>query len=156
MEIKDVSLIKIKDIINFSSSFFLPTCSDGIFDALKFCQKFEDKKNLKLFCSKINNKTIGYISVILHKETNLLDIGPMFILKEFSGKGYGKKQVEFVINWAKENNFKGIETRTWGKNYGSRKIFESLNFKMTKEIKNDRINNDSSMFYKINFKKTND
>ncbi len=149
MEIEEIKIDSIKDLIVASSSFFLPTRKDGFFDAYKFCQKFEAKKILKLFSTQINNQIIGYISLILDPENNFLDIGPMFILKNYRGKGYGQKQVEFVITWAKLNNYKTIETRTWGNNLGSRKIFNSLNFIQTKEIKNDRIDGDSSIFFEL-------
>lgn len=148
MKIKETSLNQIEDLVSFSSQFFVPTRKDGVFDALKFCQKFEETGILKIFVSKIKNKNIGYISILLHPEKKTLDITPMFILPKFSGKGYGKTQVEFILRYALKNNYQIIETKTWGENYGSKRIFESLGFVKIKEIKNDRINEDSSIFYK--------
>ena len=102
MEIKETKLAQIKDLVSFSSQFFIPTRKDGIFDALKFCQKFENEGVLKIFVSQINNENIGYISIRLHPESKSFDIGPIFIIPEFSNNGYGKKQVEFILNFAKE------------------------------------------------------
>lgn len=151
MEIEETNLKNIKDLLSFSSQFFLPTRKDGYFDVLKFCKKFAEKNTLKIFTTISDNQNIGYISIILDPENKNLDIGPMFVLFESSGKGYGKNQVEFILNFAKENNFKKIETRTWGKNFSSRKIFESLGFTKINEIENDRINGDSSVFYELVF-----
>ena len=150
MEIKEIKLDQIQDLVSLSSPFFLPTGKDVVFDAIKFCQKFIDKGILKLFATiNDNGQKIGYISLLINAENNSFDIGPMFVLSEYSGQGLGKKQVEFVINFAKNNNFSKIDTRTWGQNFASRKIFESLDFIKTDEVENDRINGDSTVYYQL-------
>ncbi len=139
---------EISNLVDESINSFVPSTNDK-FSTIKEMLENWPKENINLFCFKNNSKKIGYIS-LLTDGTEIASIGPMFISKAFQGKGFGKQQVEELLKWCKANGFIKIKTKTWGKNIGSRKIFESLDFITTEVKENARVNGDSSVKYEKN------
>ena len=123
----EVKKVDIKEIITLvkeadNGENFLPSISDGTFSVEKFFN--ENNKNISLYGSFIEDKLVGFLSIISDEEF-FVSIGPMYISKKFRGKKFGEKQIEEIINILKQNNIKGIKTKTWGENKASRKIFEN-------------------------------
>jgi len=141
VNIKEIlSLVKEAD----EEKTFLPSISDGSFSIQKFFT--ENNKQISLYGSYSNNNLVGFLS-ILSGADNIVSIGPMYISKNFRGFGLGEKQIKTIINVLKREKIKGIKTKTWGKNIGSRKIFENLGFRLIEEKPNTRINGDSTVKY---------
>ena len=66
-------------------------------------------KNIKIYCIKVNNNIIGFGTIIIEQKIthNLGYVGhieDIIISKEYSGRGYGKKLINFLINVGKNNN----------------------------------------------------
>ena len=97
------------------------------------------------------SKVIGYLTVVLDyngKRRAKLHAGE--IKKEFRGRGYGTKLNRFVIKKIKDLNYKEIVVRTWSGNQASQGMFRKLGFEKYKTIKNQRVNGDDSVWYKMN------
>jgi len=130
---------------------FIPTVDDPNFEVDHFLDQMEKTPGYVLFVTQNEfGDNLGFISVFPHhRDEGVYSIGPMYVKKEFRGKSIGKYQVEKVIEWASNERIKKLHTKTWGNNIGSRKIFEDLGFKLTKEKPNDRINGDSTVTYEL-------
>lgn len=83
--------------------------------------------------------------IVLLTDGNSLDIGPMYVREDLRGLGLGKTQVHKAIN-----NYKPsvVNARTWSGNLASQKIFAEFGFEIVELIEDDRINGDSTLFYR--------
>jgi predicted acetyltransferase len=78
----------------------------------------------------VGNVRIGYIKLNMHlmKKYNFIHIPCIIIKKEFRGKGYANKLINFIQN-SNTQNFKYIELESLKK---SKSFWEKLNFKSIK------------------------
>ena len=89
-------------------------------------------KKEKFFVLKEKNNIIGYISVIIW-ESNLAELRDFVIEKKFRRKGYGKKLLNFALNWCEKNKIRKIIALTFPKYKG---FLEKFNFKEEGFLKN--------------------
>lgn len=148
-EFKEMSLEQIKNIIDESdmSRLFLPLKDEPDLKVSDLFDCFRNIEDFHIFSFIYGIELTGYISLLPMSEENALSIGPMFIRQKYQGLGLGKKQVIKVMEWAKNNKIMKLYTKTWGQNSKSRRIFESLEFKVIAEIPSQRINGDSTVKY---------
>jgi RimJ/RimL family protein N-acetyltransferase len=126
---------------------FLPQKEEPNFKVSELFKYFMNNKDFYIFAFMEGTHITGFISILPTNEENTLSIGPMYISQRYQGHGLGKKQVIEVIKWAKDKNIKKLYTKTWGQNFRSRRIFESLGFTFVTEISCARINGDSTVKY---------
>ncbi len=109
---------------------------------------FESHPNYHPFLL-LENETypVGFIIALPHKEPGTLSIGPMYISRQYRGKGLGHRLVEALIQWAKTHGVACLSTQTGKKNTPSRRIFEKLAFECIGEQPNTRVNADSTVRY---------
>lgn len=69
----------------------------------------------------------GWISVRLYCGKQL-ELDNVIVNSQIQSKGYGKKFVELIREWAKENNCKTIELNTYVQNTGSHKFYFNQGF----------------------------
>jgi GNAT superfamily N-acetyltransferase len=109
---------------------------------------FEDtKENINdTFVVTIENKIVG--SVVLNSDQaieykkinwNFSDKNPLIVHRfvinpKEQGKGYARKLMDFIINFAKENGHKSIRLDTYSKNNISNKFYEKSGFKKVGEF----------------------
>lgn len=151
---KEIGTLDVVHLINEADTkqAFLPSVGDPKFSVERFLTQ-ENFPGYKLFgIQDETGEMVGFIS-IKPKDENSIVIGPMYIAENARGRGFGKLQVEKLIDWAKENNIENISTKTWGENRGSRRIFEELGFTLIEEKPNARINGDSTVKYSKNIVK---
>ena len=72
-------------------------------------KNFLDKNNKKIFIFEMNDNIIGTGSLILeskisHDFKNVAHLEDIVVDKNFRGKGYGKYIINYLINYAKNNN----------------------------------------------------
>jgi len=72
-------------------------------------KNFLDKNNKKIFIFEMNNNIIGtgsliFESKISHDFKNVAHLEDIIVDKNFRGKGYGKYIINYLINYAKNNN----------------------------------------------------
>lgn len=148
---KNIDITQAQDLIQEADEgeFFLSSRSDPKFLVMEFLLEKSKKEGFHLFVAvNSENTQLGFISLFPYKE-NIFAIGPMYIKKEFQGRGIGKFQVVNLMKWAREKGIRELFTKTWGHNTASRKIFESVGFIIDKEILNDRVDGDSTINYKL-------
>lgn len=138
----------IKYLLDESESEFVKSRNDNgdLDDLLK---RFVKNNKLKLFKLQIDLETVGFVSLFHSNIKDTVAIGPMYISKKFRCKGYGRLQIVELIKYCRDKNYKEIKTKTWGKNIASKKIFDSLGFELYEEVKNNRVDGDSTVKYKI-------
>lgn len=148
---KEADFNEVIELINEAdeSNAFLPDINEPDFTVSNFFKSYKGKENFFIFSLIDGEDIAGFISLLPTREGNALAIGPMYIKPGFRGKGLGRIQVEEVINWARCNKIKRLYTKTWGENYSSRRIFESLGFIMIKEIPRRRVNGYSTVKYML-------
>jgi len=122
-------------------------------------RKKEKKGRLKryLISSKMfillavdGEKIIGYHSYKIDgKEGELRGLG---VLPDFRRKGIGRKLNMKSLSHMSSRGVKRVISKTWEKNRKSQGLLLSLGFKKYREIKKDRINGESTYWYRLNLK----
>jgi predicted GNAT family N-acyltransferase len=79
------------------------------------------------FVAKCKNKIIGIMEI-----RNRNHISLFFVLKEFHGKGIGRKLFEYYIKIIKQNNYE-IKTIMVNSSFYGEKVYEALGFIKTQE-----------------------
>lgn len=62
------------------------------------------------------------------EEDNTLEVGCMYMSPDFFGKGYGRKAMEFAVDFAKDNGFKKIILWVLEENVGARAFYEKCGY----------------------------
>ena len=104
----------------------------------------------KMIIALDKSKIIGYVAYKFKskKEAKLIGIA---VLKNYRGKDIGKKLFDKSIKDMQKRGIKRIITRTWEKNHTSQKLMKSFGFKLYRTIFNDRINGESTCWFKREF-----
>ncbi len=118
----------------------------GSFDPMPMLKEiFQDKKE-KIFVATEKNKIIGYIGI--RQEKQICELTLLAVLKEYQGKGIGKRLFEYALRIAKRNKSKKIILEVREGNLkainlyrkqgfvviGNRKVKKITKLKMEKEI----------------------
>ncbi len=149
-------MIDFKEIDNFKPGLIeqlLKTCYKGLIDYFPeekqrlFCQwEKEDSeafnnletigRHVKFSC--LDNNAIGYFSWD-DRQYPLGIIGQNCILPNFQGQGYGKEQIELIIEIFQDKNFKEVKAITGDHDFfmPAQKIYISCGFKVQKRLKGD-------------------
>ncbi len=97
----------------------------------KFNQNFLDK-NIEYWCLSANVRMIGFVSVHknlpLHHNVPIYEIQEFVIDKDYRGKGYGSKLMQFVIG---RFDTKKLELASNKQRVKSRQFFEKYGFMAT-------------------------
>lgn len=144
---KEMSLEQIQHVIYEAdmSHAFLPQKDEPSFKVYDLFKHFINNIDFHVFAFVEGTEVTGFISVLPAKEEYELSIGPMFISQRYQSLGLGKRQVEEVLEWARNNNVRKLHTKTWGQNSRSRRIFQKLGFAFVAEVPTQRINGDSTV-----------
>jgi RimJ/RimL family protein N-acetyltransferase len=147
--LKEMCLEQIQHIVNEAdeNNAFLAHKNEPDFKVMDFLKHFEKEKDFHIFALIDGISLAGFISVLPTNEEHVLSIGPMYICQKYQGMGLGKKQVAEVVKWAKSKQFKRLYTKTWGQNFRSIQIFESLGFIFVTQSRYQRVNGDSTVKY---------
>ncbi len=106
------------------------------------------KDNLHMILVSDKNNFIAYISYDdKYKKGGY--IRGIWVDKRYRGKGLATKLYRKAINNLKKKNIKQIIVRTWEKNAPSRLVIEKLGFRKYRTIKNDRIDGDNTVWFKL-------
>jgi GNAT superfamily N-acetyltransferase len=149
-------MIDIQTIDNFSPgliSSIVKKCYQGLIDAfpkekdrlyqqwdkddiLAFTNKETIGKSVRFTCN--NLIPVGYFSWDLRHYPSAI-IGQNCILPEFRHQGIGKVQLEYMIAYFKEREFKEIKAITGDHNFfaAAQKMYTSFGFKETNKIQSD-------------------
>lgn len=90
----------------------------------------------KCFVIKYNNEICGYTILIqffsFEMSGNVLLLDELYIDSNFQGKGIGKKAMEFIKQFAQENNYKKIVLEVEPHNERAIHLYEKENFRKHK------------------------
>lgn len=99
-----------------------------------FTENISNPKNLYLIAEK-ENESLGFITFhtqnLLHHCGLVGEIQEFFIDKKHRGKGVGRKLVDEIIKYSKQNNLKSIEVTTNKKRVENVAIYENLGFTLS-------------------------
>jgi ribosomal protein S18 acetylase RimI-like enzyme len=109
---------------------------------------FDMLKSQSFILAIENNRAVGFISFISDKqiEQDLKGnyITTIIVDSDFRNHGITRKMYSKLFEISYNKN---IITRTWSTNYTHIHLLETLNFKLIKEIENDRGNGISTVYY---------
>lgn len=127
---------------------FLPSKEKPEETILPLMNKFGKKGYFKIygFANK-QGEVMSFISIF--EGDNSIDIGPMYVGKDFRGMGFGIKQVENIIQMYSEKGVKEMQTQTWGENQASQSIMLKQKFELIETIPDSRVNGDSTVKFKL-------
>tara|TARA_Y100000310_G_C20576988_1_gene760956 strand:+ start:852 stop:1328 length:477 start_codon:yes stop_codon:yes gene_type:complete len=97
-----------------------------------------------------DGRVIAYLANVLDfKKKGVAKLHAGEVKKKFRGRGYGIKINRFVIKKMKEKGYKKIVVRTWSSNQASQGMFKKLGFEKYRTIKNNRVNGDDSVWWRM-------
>lgn len=77
-------------------------------------------------------KTIQFINHKMMTDIKTLYIDDLCVDKDKRGKGIGKSLYQYVLNYAKDNNYYNVTLNVWNSNKDALKFYESLGLKPQK------------------------
>ncbi|MDR2426985.1 MAG: GNAT family N-acetyltransferase [Endomicrobium sp.] len=106
------------------------------FQSAEVIAKQISMQNYKYFLMKSQEGSFeGYFAIAADKEHIFLS--KIYVRKSRRGKGYGKKAVFFIKDFAEENNFKSIFLTVNKNNINSIETYKKIGFYIEEEIKQD-------------------
>ena len=106
------------------------------------------KKNLFLILAKEKGVIVGYLAYKLEKKGVGKIIGAGVELN-FRKRGIAKKMLKQAIQDLYNKKINYIYSRTWETNLASIKLHETLGFKKYRTFKNDRVNGESTIYFRL-------
>lgn len=142
--LKREDLYDLEQFMNKIGKDFLPTRNKSQKGKL---DKYLLNPKYKMILALDESKIIGYAAFIFksNKRAALKGIG---LLKKYRKKGIGKNLALLAIKEIKKKGIKTIISRTWESNTASQSLMGSIGLKKYRTIKNDRINGESSVWFK--------
>jgi GNAT superfamily N-acetyltransferase len=94
----------------------------------EFEKMFNDSEK-NIIVVEDNNIIVGFIEfVIRDKKTKSLWIDELFVNSDYRRKGYGKALMDYVDQFAKENNCQRVEFNCWKFNDNAIKFYNKLGY----------------------------
>jgi RimJ/RimL family protein N-acetyltransferase len=93
------------------------------------------KKGFLYYLIRIKNHSIGYMGI--HPKQDELFLSKIYIRSSKRGKGYGRKAIQFLEQFAQEKRLKKITLTVNKNNTGTIKAYEKFGFKKTGPVVQD-------------------
>jgi ribosomal protein S18 acetylase RimI-like enzyme len=106
-----------------------------------------ENENFYYYLLSFNNKNVGYLGI--QKQNKKLILSKIYILKSFRGLKIGKKELEFVKEFARENCIEKIELTVNQENQNTIEIYLKNGFKIIESLVNSFPNGHSVKDYKM-------
>ncbi|RPI66512.1 MAG: GNAT family N-acetyltransferase [Ignavibacteriales bacterium] len=104
------------------------TCNDD-----KLIEAFNDK-NIKGIIAEADGKPVGWLRTNIDQKENKFFINQLYVLKEYQGKGIGKRLMEIAEEEALKNNFDKIWLGVMSENLPSVEWYKRLGFIFVEEL----------------------
>ena len=143
--IRKASFSDAKNLREISESTFVNTY--GEFNtpenmAKHIAEKFsilQIKKELQLIdnqyvIGEIDNEIVAFVKLVKNQnleelpEKHCVEIERIYVKKEFHGRNFGKKMMDFCENWAAKNHFEILWLGVWEHNPNALKFYEKMGF----------------------------
>lgn len=126
---------------------FLPTKNHPDETAISLVEKFKRDEKYAALGYVLGSKAISYVIALSGRHDDEIAIGPMYVAKDFRGKGVGTEQIKDFIKHYADQSYDMIYTKTWMNNAASQHSFASTGFiEAGREIGN-RIDGDTTISY---------
>lgn len=132
-----IEKLKYEDLESYKN--LIDECFDGSNDINQY-KKYNENSTYEIIVAKEDNKIIGSITfykinLFTFSFQPALEIFNVGVLKEYRGKGIAKIIFEYIINYAKENEYKTIFLTCLDTAYPAHKLYESIGFKKMNSVK---------------------
>jgi len=102
--------------------------------------KYKQNSNYSIIVAKDNNKIIGSITfyridLFTFDFQPALEIFNVAVLEEYRGKKIARLLFEYIINFAKENEYKSIYLTCLDSAHSAHRLYESVGFKKMSSVK---------------------
>jgi ribosomal protein S18 acetylase RimI-like enzyme len=121
---------------------FTGTCTED--DMISFLQEYFNPEQVQrelcnpndyYYFAIVGDKPVGYIrfmedynSFPLMKQWKALELKRLYILKEYHGKGIAQQLMDFMLNYATENEYKAVWLGVWEHNIRAQKFYMKYGF----------------------------
>src|SRR5690606_40443306 len=132
---KQLTATEIPDIVRLMTNFYaIDRYPINIEKTTELFHQFVKKPEVgKCFSIKYNNEICGYTILVqffsFEMGGYILLLDELYISNGFQGKGIGKKAVEFIKQFAQENNYKKIVLEVEPHNSHAIHLYEKENFR---------------------------
>ena len=126
-----------------------PFLNDTTLELATAQQEEYSSENKRAYLLKDNNKVIGQLFLRYDPNTKIVGLGLISILNEYQGKGYARKLLAKVDDYAKEKNAKQIDLYVDNKNTHAIKVYEKLGYRKLKDHGKTRMLYSKSLVNKI-------
>ena len=98
-----------------------------------FEEALKSPENIVIFMIEEEGKTIGFANIIkifsVWSEGFALIIDDLYIDDKYQGRGYGRKTMREIEDYARRNNFKRLQFQSEETNPGAKKFYEKIGYK---------------------------
>jgi len=111
------------------------------------------------FIAMLHDKIIGFITIADDADTNnpfVREIGALYFLEEYWGKGFGKRVLDYTITVLRKINVQKIFLWVLEENHLARKFYEKFGFVLSgdeREVHIDKPHNELKYVYFIEYDK---
>ena len=98
-----------------------------------YLDKFYVDDSNVIFIAEDNNKVIGFISVINHKDYKYIYLDDYCVSEEYRGRGIGSKLIDKAFDFAKEHQIDQVITHVENANKESIEFYKHKGFKLVEE-----------------------
>jgi len=136
MLLRDALIDDFKEIHTLSSQLGYDYPSNLLKNRLKKILTYKDHKII--VAEDDNNKVVGYVHGQIYELLyfdRMINILGIVVDKNYRGKGYGKRLMEKIEEWAKENNCNGIRLTSNANRKEAHLFYEKIGYKSEKESK---------------------
>lgn len=132
LETVKLSNKNIEDYVNTYNKSFMDM-PHGTFIEIEDAKEYLENKDPKedYFIIIKNNEKIGFLSTVIEDNKGFFDIG---LIKEYRGKGYGKKLLETAIEFFKEKNVDNICLIVIEKNEVAFEMYKKRGFEVYEKL----------------------
>lgn len=125
-----IEILKKSDIVSYKK--LIDECFGGS-NKLSDYQKFDPEANYQIIVAKDGDKIIGSVTfykidLFTFSFQPALELFNVAVLKEYRRQKVAQKIFEFIIEYAKLNNYKSIYLTCLDTAIGAHKLYESLGF----------------------------
>ena len=133
-----IEKLKYEDLSSYKN--LIDECFNGSNDLIEYQQNYSNNTSYEIIVAKVDDTIVGSITFIkldlfTFSFQPMLEIFNVSVLEEYRGKKIAKQIFEYIIGYAKENNYKSIVLTCLDTAHDAHRLYESVGFTRTSSIK---------------------
>lgn len=134
----DIEKLKYEDLDEYKN--LIDDCFGNSNDIEYYKANYNENNNYEIIVAKVDNKIVGSITFIrldlfTFSFQPILEIFNVAVLREYRGQKIAKKIFKYILDFAKNNNYKSIVLTCLDDAYDAHRLYESVGFSKTSSIK---------------------